>query len=372
MVAWWAGDGDARDLVGSNDGVLTNGATFTQGMVGPAFWFDGIDDQMRAPATALPVGTSDRTMEFWFRIDEIVAPEANMVVGYGAPGNWGQSYHIIVTGSRHGVTNATWSQWGSGIGGPPVVVGLWYHVAAASQGGVTTLYVNGAAFNSGSVSFNTAAGTDFIMGFLDQIRKHKGAIDEVCVYDRALSAAEISAIYAAGSAGKAKPVVQAPFISLQPLSRTNIAGTATAFTVEVLGADPLSCQWRLEGANLVEGGRFSGVTTTNLLIANVQPADAGGYTVVVTNDYGSVTSSVAQLAVISPGRFSNLSYSPAMGFSFIFRDATVGRPYRIQRSPSMAEGSWVDWQSFTYTEPLALTDLGATGQERRFYRAISP
>ncbi len=61
-----------------------------------------------------------------------------------------------------------------------------------------------------------------------------------------------------------------------------------------------------------------------------------------------------------------------MGFSFIFRDAMVGWPYRIQRSASMAEGSWSNWQSFTYTEPIALTDLGATGLERRFYRAVSP
>ena len=109
-----------------------------------------------------------------------------------------------------------------------------------------------------------------------------------------------------------------------------------------------------------------------MVIANVQFPDAGGYTVVVTNDSGSVTSSVAQLTVVNPGRFTNLSYSPAMGFSFLFRDAILGRSYRIQRSPSMAEDSWVDWQSFTYTEPIYLTDMGAAGAERRFYRAVSP
>ena len=84
---------------------------------------------------------------------------------------------------------------------------------------------------------------------------------------------------------------------------------------------------------------------------------------------------MAQLTVYvppNPGRFTNLSYSPATGLSFIFRDATVGQPYRIQRSPSMAEGSWTNWQSFTYTEPTGFMDVGATGAERRFYRAISP
>jgi len=149
-------------------------------------------------------------------------------------------------------------------------------------------------------------------------------------------------------------------------------GTIATFTVEVAGSAPFSYQWRREGTNLVNGPNLSGVTTTNLLVANIQLAAAAGYTVVVTNVYGSATSHVAQLTVINPGRFANLSYSPAMGFTFVFRDATVGQPYRIQRSPSMAEGSWTNWQSFTYTEPTGFMDVGATGAERRFYRVVSP
>jgi len=74
----------------------------------------------------------------------------------------------------------------------------------------------------------------------------------------------------------------------------------------------------------------------------------------------------------NPGRLSDLSYSPAMGFSFIFRDATVGRPYRIQFSPSLAEGSWTDWMSFNYTGPVGFMDLGTLAAPRRFYRAVSP
>ncbi len=164
--------------------------------------------------------------------------------------------------------------------------------------------------------------------------------------------------------------VSGPYITSQPVSQTNAVGTTATFLVTATEA--LHYQWCKDGTNLVDGGNVSGVTTTNLVITSVQLSDAGGYTVVVTNDYGSVTSSVAQLTVVNPGRFTNLSYSPALGFSFVLRDAILGRPYRIQRSPSMAEGSWVDWQSFTYTEPIYLTDMGAAGAERRFYRAVSP
>lgn len=169
--------------------------------------------------------------------------------------------------------------------------------------------------------------------------------------------------------------VTPPFITRQPFSRTNAVGTTASFNVEAVGGTPLSYQWRREGTNLVESVNLSGVNTTNLLIADVQLSDAGDYAVVVTNEWGSATSTIAHLTVTIPpsaGRFTNFKYSPETGFSFVFRDATVGQPYRIQRSPSMAEGNWTDWQNFTYTEPVGLMDVSATGAERRFYRAVSP
>lgn len=158
-----------------------------------------------------------------------------------------------------------------------------------------------------------------------------------------------------------------------PVSQTNAVGTTASFTVEVAGNLPVSYRWRRQGTNLMDGGNISGVTTTNLLVANVQAADAAGYSVVVTNSYGSTTSSVAQLTVYvppNPGRFTNLSYSPVTGFSFIFRDGTVGRPYRIQVSSSLT-GGWLDWQSFNYLGPVGFSDLGALETTNRFYRAVS-
>jgi len=166
--------------------------------------------------------------------------------------------------------------------------------------------------------------------------------------------------------------VTLPIITCQPLSRTNGVGTTASFTVEAFGGGPLSYQWRRQGTNLVNGGNLSGVTTTNLLIANVQPADGCAFCVVVTNAHGSVTSTVAQLTVSSPGRFTPLGYSLQTGFSFIFHDATVGQPWRIQISPSLAEGSWTDWMSFIYAGPVGFMDFSASEAPRRFYRGVSP
>jgi hypothetical protein len=166
-----------------------------------------------------------------------------------------------------------------------------------------------------------------------------------------------------------------PIITRHPVSRTNAVGTIATFTVETAGSTPLSYEWRRQETNLANGVTVSGVTTTNLLLANIQLADATGYTVVITNTYGSATSHVAQLTVYvppNPGRFTNLAWSSVNGFSFVFRDATPGKPYRIQTSASLVPGSWVDWMNFNYTGPMLLTDLGAVESTNKFYRAISP
>lgn len=173
---------------------------------------------------------------------------------------------------------------------------------------------------------------------------------------------------------KYMPSAMPPLITCPPLGHTNLVGTTAQFTVETAGSTPLSYRWRKDGADLVDGVNLSGATTTNLLISNVQLADAGDYTVLVTNAWGSTTSAVARLTVTppaSPGRFRNLAYSPALGLSFIFCDATVGQPYRIQTSSSLSEESWVDWQNLTYSGPAPLSDK-VPGAERRFYRAVSP
>jgi hypothetical protein len=95
------------------------------------------------------------------------------------------------------------------------------------------------------------------------------------------------------------PVATNISITTQPASRTNNAGTAASFSVGVTGASP-HYQWLKNAANLTDGGNISGATTATLTVANVLHADAATYSVVVTNQYNSVTSLDATLAVIDP------------------------------------------------------------------------
>ena len=82
-----------------------------------------------------------------------------------------------------------------------------------------------------------------------------------------------------------------PTIVNQPASKTVVAGSAVSLAVEAAGLAPLAYQWKKGTATL------SGKTAAVLTFSSVQSADAGSYTVVVTNGAGAVTSAAAVLTV---------------------------------------------------------------------------
>jgi len=82
-----------------------------------------------------------------------------------------------------------------------------------------------------------------------------------------------------------------PSITTQPQGQTVILGGTASFSVVATGGIPLAYQWRLNGADI------SGATASSYSRANVQATDAGDYSVLVTNPYGSLLSSNAMLVV---------------------------------------------------------------------------
>ena len=85
-----------------------------------------------------------------------------------------------------------------------------------------------------------------------------------------------------------------PVVTSQPQDQSVLVGSNAIFQAEVSGTPPLSFQWRRGDTNL------PGTTTPVISFTNVQPADAGGYQLFVSNAYGSVTGGVARLTVREP------------------------------------------------------------------------
>lgn len=84
-----------------------------------------------------------------------------------------------------------------------------------------------------------------------------------------------------------------PLLVTQPSSQTVTQGVTVTFAPTITGSS-LSYQWRFNGQHI------SGATGSNLTLVNVQAAEAGAYTLVVSNGTAAITSSVASLSVLIP------------------------------------------------------------------------
>jgi hypothetical protein len=89
-------------------------------------------------------------------------------------------------------------------------------------------------------------------------------------------------------------------ITLQPVSAALRPGSNVVFTVAAIGTGPLAYQWRLNGTNLANGGNFSGVNTTTLMVTNIDAQHRGDYTALVTDANDSASSLPATLTVLIP------------------------------------------------------------------------
>jgi uncharacterized repeat protein (TIGR03803 family) len=129
-----------------------------------------------------------------------------------------------------------------------------------------------------------------------------------------------------------------PQLTAQPAGQTVYAGDTVLLSVAVIGASPLSYQWRKNGTNLVNGGHLSGAAARLLALGSVTLADIGTYSVIVSNALGSVRSADAVLSVISSPPFITLqptNQSPAPGATVTFAVTAFGTlplSYQWQRN----------------------------------------
>ena len=207
--------------------------------------------------------------------------------------------------------------WSSGLTTPP---GQWSFVALVVTPTDATIYVvntNGAlssthTYSHRSLAFTatTQLGEDSFDGG-NGTRSFNGIIDDVSVFGSALSPSQIMGLYSAASGG----ATLAPAIGVQPVSASLYQGQTAQFTGQAAGTLPLAYQWQAGATgsgvytNLTDGGQFSGSTGPTLSIAGIEMPNAADYIVVVTNLYGTVTSSVVTLTVLATNAAQNITMS---------------------------------------------------------------
>ena len=299
LVSWWPGEGNANDLMGTNNGAAVGGVSYTNGEVGQAFQLDGTSGYVEVPASdSLNVGTGNGfTVEGWINPNDVSVQRP--IVEWKFDGQTGVHLWLSVGGAGclYGnivdVSNAAHALTSSA---GTIQTGVFQHVALTYDkgSGMANLYWNGSVVATANLgSFTPKTSTDLLLG--SRVAPtgnfyYAGVLDEVSLYNRALTSNEVAAIYLAGSGGKCFTPT-APTITAQPTNQTVVVGQTAEFSVSASGTAPLSYQWWF-GSNAI-----GGQTNWTLVLNNVQLTNAGTYAVTVSNLVGSVLSSNAMLTV---------------------------------------------------------------------------
>jgi hypothetical protein len=200
LIAWWPGQSNADDVVGGNNGTLQNGATYEAGMVETAFSFSGTTE-----AVEIPYASADNlsTMPAW-TIEGWVNPTSFNNSTYPtiySQGHWDASLGLNSgSGALESWINNSYRM----VGTAAVPLGQWSHVALVYDGTNRTFYLNGAV---SGVSTAPAMSAETDTSSIGNVVPNNGAsfnggIDELTLYNRALTFDEIADIYLAGSYGK--------------------------------------------------------------------------------------------------------------------------------------------------------------------------
>ncbi|HUV66629.1 MAG TPA: LamG domain-containing protein, partial [Sedimentisphaerales bacterium] len=181
----------AKDVWGGRDGTIIGNTHSTAGRIGDALTFDGDGDYVDFDPSGLPEGNAPRTMSVW------VKPEGAGVrpaLEWGANANTQRCAILILANQtiKFCGQNADVTSNGS------VANSEWHYVTETYDGTTIRIYIDGVLDKEQAMSINTV----LVVGRIGANVKapselFNGAIDEVSIYDRALSENEVAQNFAA-------------------------------------------------------------------------------------------------------------------------------------------------------------------------------
>ena len=210
---------------------MTNGPAWASGKAGQALSFDGVNDYVRAEDSSSLDLTVAVTLSVWAKFNAMPAGSTAMSAITKTEGS---SYGIIANEGGSGRIETYFHIAGGYVNAGEslsnLAAGQWYHFAATFDGTATKFYRDGvlkqSVTKSGTLSTNNepltiganpdSQGKNFMEFF-------NGAIDEVRVYNRALSSKEVSDLYTAENGGT--PVT--PVLTPTPAPLTPAASIST-------------------------------------------------------------------------------------------------------------------------------------------------
>ena len=194
LVSYWTGDNHAVDVKDGNDGTPRGNLSYAPGAVGQAFNLDGVNGYVEVPDSPNLSLTGPMTLEAKIKLNTNSVQQA-IIEKYDVPGLNGYLLRILNGKLSAAMCNTTLAGAQQGIiGATTVTPGVWHHVAAVYDGATIKIYLDGVldgsvvanyAPTNGSASLKIGARGD------DANTRLNGLIDDVRIFNRALSEAEI-------------------------------------------------------------------------------------------------------------------------------------------------------------------------------------
>lgn len=220
LVGWWAGNGNYLDSAGANPGNPQGNATFAPGLVGQAFSLDGSSGYV-----LIPDSPALRPMEFtvaaWIKGASYSSGSWNTIFSRGTSGSYpgmgccADTYGLFIYQDKPQLVTYHANSGEDLLTATNLVPpGEWHFIAGSFDGATKKIYYDGVLVATTTVTnalvYDSAAvpvliGEDWNNNSAANI-KFNGLLDEVDLYNRALSDAEVLALYNAGNAGKCGPL----------------------------------------------------------------------------------------------------------------------------------------------------------------------
>jgi Concanavalin A-like lectin/glucanases superfamily len=199
LLALWLGDGNLKDIASANNGTLVGHVGFGPGKVGQAFSFNGASGYVSIPdSPSLDAFANGITVAAWIKVNHLTAnPDWEGIVTKG-----NASWRLLATaGAKTIYFSANGATPADIYGNRNVNDGKWHHVAGVYDGTKMLLYVDGRLDASRPASGSMISDNDPVcVGYIANTSlpgnyHFDGLINEASIYNRALTASEIQAIY---------------------------------------------------------------------------------------------------------------------------------------------------------------------------------
>jgi hypothetical protein len=183
--------------VGTHDATLVNGPSWTAGHSGSALTFNGTDQYADTGAAILDT-TGDYSVSAWVRLDR----RGSFATAVSQDGATDSAFFLQYSGADDRFAFSFAGVRALAPSAPQT--GQWYHLVGVRDAtkGTLTLYVNGERAGTAPACLGDASSGDTVIGRArfggNPVDFWPGAIDQVHVYDRALSADEADRLYRSG------------------------------------------------------------------------------------------------------------------------------------------------------------------------------